>query len=568
MRNIRWQLLIAIGGFVLVVGLLLGQTPSAEDVVPQPATGGVYSEALVGSIQRLNPILDDLNQVDKDIDRLLYAGLIQYNQAGLPTPSLAESWSVSADATFYTFSLRHDAHWHDGEPVTADDVIYTFSKLQDPGYSGPADLHEFWKEITIVRLDDHTVQFQLPEPYAPFLDFLTVGLLPDHLLRGVTVSELVNHPFHLQPIGTGPFRFEDFVLEDGQVAGVTLVRFDDYFGDLPFLERIEFHTYPTPEDALGAYRLGETQGIGEITPAILHQALEDPQLNVYTVRVPTMGIVFLNTQNTERPFLAEKEVRQALLLATNRQWFIDHVLDGQGMVAVGPVLPGTWAFSEGLEPVPFDAMAAVELLDNADWKLPVGAEPGAEEYVRAKGDTALEIVLTYSKGTPYEGLAQLLAKSWQDIGVRVTLNPVDPEELLGDYLEPRDFEAVLTELNLTDYPDPDPYPFWHDSQVETGQNYSGFTDRNMSIWLERARTSFDYDERAKLYRSFQHRFQDQLPSLFLYCRTFSYGVQSRVRGITLGPLFDASNRFAYVSEWHLLSKRTGEPTPTSVQSSP
>ncbi|HET7012163.1 MAG TPA: ABC transporter substrate-binding protein, partial [Anaerolineales bacterium] len=195
MRTLRWQILIAVGGLVLILGLLLGQSPGGQPSAAQPAQGGAYVEALVGRIVRLNPLLDFANQTDRDIDRLLYRGLVQFDSQGLAKPDLAETWTVSADATLYTFTLREDAVWHDGVAVSSDDVIFTFSELQDPDYPGPPDLHELWQAINIIRLDERTVQFQLPEPFAPFLDYAALGLLPDHLLRGAQVENLIDHPF-------------------------------------------------------------------------------------------------------------------------------------------------------------------------------------------------------------------------------------------------------------------------------------------------------------------------------------------------------------------------------------
>ena len=190
MRNLRWQILIAVGGLILIFGYLLSQAPTLEPATPAPVTGGIYREALIGMVSRLNPILDTDNKVDQDIDSLLYRGLVRFDSRGIAFPDLAESWAISEDATLYTFSLRKDAFWHDGNAIESDDVIYTFSKFQDPDYPGPDDLKALWSEIKINRLDERTVQFQLPEPFSPFLDFLTVGLLPEHILRGVSATLL------------------------------------------------------------------------------------------------------------------------------------------------------------------------------------------------------------------------------------------------------------------------------------------------------------------------------------------------------------------------------------------
>jgi peptide/nickel transport system substrate-binding protein len=561
MRRIRWQLLIAAGGLILVIGLLLGQTPVIQPTDPQPVRGGAYTEALVGNLQRLNPVLDHANQADRDVDRLIFTGLVRFDEHGLPMPDLAESWAMSADATIFTFTLREDALWHDGEPVTSNDVIYTFSKLQDEGYPGPAELHTMWQEINIIRLDDRSFQFQLPEPFAPFLDYLTMGLLPDHLLRGVSVVDMIDHPFNLNPIGTGPFRFNHFIIDDDEIVGVYLTAFTDHYNGAPYLERVEFRYYSDAESALEAYQSGEVLGISTITPSTFPQVLQDPDLNMHSARMPRMGIVFLNIQNPEKEFFADRRVRQALLLSINRQWLIDEALNGQGVMAQGPIMPNTWAFADDLVPSPFDPVLAAERLTSAGWELPVGATEGTPDYVRVLDEQTLSFELAYPNEPKFTAIAQILQSSWANVGVAVDLVPVEHSSLLEDYLNAREFEAVLTELDLTQSPDPDPYPFWHDTQVDTGQNYSGFSDRNVSIWLERARTIPDIGHRADSYRHFQHRFQDQVPALLLYYPVYNFAIDAQVLGVSMPPMFDISDRFANISSWYMLARRSVNTSP-------
>jgi peptide/nickel transport system substrate-binding protein len=516
MRNLRWQILIAIGGLILVVGLLAGQSPTTTGTQEQPLIGGTHTEGLVGEIIRLNPILASYNQVDQDISALIFSGLISFDARGNPIPDLAESWAISADASLYTITLRDDATWHDGTPVSSDDVIYTFSKLQDDDYPGPSELQELWNEVTIIRLDDRRIQFQLPESYAPFLDYLTIGILPDHLLRGVTAGELIDHPFNLEPVGTGPFKFVGFLVEDDHITGASLVAFDEYHGERAFLERVDFRLYPSPQAAFEAYQDGEILGVGEIEKSTLSQALAEVSLNIHTARLPRIGLIYLNLQHAEKAFLADKVVRRALLLAINRDWLIQDALGGQGIIPVGPIMPGTWASAEGLNAYPFDPIEAERLLEGQGWELPAGAAPGTPEFIRTNDEQTLTIELIHSPDPVQARIASGVKTYWEGIGVQVTLLAVDDDAILEDHLIPREFQALISELNLGQYPDPDPYPLWHDSQSETGQNYSGYSDRNSSIWLEQARTNPDPGRRAELYRSFQFRFQDQLPALLLY----------------------------------------------------
>ncbi len=556
MRRIIWQLVIALGGLLLVLGLLLGQTPDPEATFVQPVHGGSYTEGVVGRSIRLNPLLDRGNQVDRDIDRLLYGALIRLNSFGDPVLELAESIAVSADATLYNFTIREDAMWHDGEPVTADDVIYTFSKFAEEDYPAPEDLKQLWAEVQIVKLDDKNVQFQLPERFAPFMDYMAVGLLPDHLLRGVDGEALIDHPFNREPIGSGPFRFEGFQRDDnGEVTGVSLTAFEDYVLGQPFLERVEVRFFGDADAALQAFEDGQVDGIGQVSEEILDSVLAQPALNLHSVRSPSTAIVFLNTRHPDKDYLGEKDFRQALTMAVDRERMIGKLLGGQGLVASGPILPGNWAFAPNLEPLPFDVLAAEELLADQGWEVPAGIPRGSSEYVRTDGESQLSIQLAHLDDALYTAVAEMLQSSWQSVGISVELVSLSAPAILSDMLIPREFEAVLTELDASQVADPDPYSFWHDSQAETGQNYSGFEDRNISLWLEQARITPDRDRRREHYRDFQFRFRDQAPALLLYHPVFNYAISSDVQGASVGPVYDPSDRFANIKDWFLLVRR-------------
>ncbi len=213
MKKIRWQLLIILFTGLVVGLLLISEQPGTEVIIPEPVQGGIYTEALVGQIQRLNPVLDLYNDVDQDIDRLLYSGLISHDSSGMPIGDLAQSWGISKDGLIYNFVLRDDAKWHDGEPVTNDDIRFTIDLIRSADSLYPQDVKDFWNKIQVNLSyeDPLAIQFVLPEPFAPFLDYLSFGVLPRHLLDGVNMTDLTEHTFNLQPIGSGPYRFQELI---------------------------------------------------------------------------------------------------------------------------------------------------------------------------------------------------------------------------------------------------------------------------------------------------------------------------------------------------------------------
>ncbi len=555
MKRLRWQLIIVIAALAAIGLLLLSQQPGGQQImiIPEPVKGGTYSEALIGSPARFNPTLDYVNSVDRDVDRLIFSGLIKFDDRGTPQADLAESWGISKDGTSYNFALRKNAVWHDGQPVTSDDVLFTVELLRHPDYPVSDDLRGMWNTIEIKRLDDKNLQFRLPEPFSPFLDFLTFGVLPKHLLGSMTPKEIVDASFNLAPIGSGPYRFTRLITETGadgkvQISGVELTAFDKYYSHQPYIDQFVFRFYPDAASTLVAFRERQVQGIGKITQDILAQALAEGRLNLYTSRLPRQTLVLLNLNNPEVPFFQTAEVRQAMMMGINRQKIIDKLLNGQAIMATGPIFPGTWAYFDGIQPINYDTDKGISILKKAGYTIP------ASGSTRAKENQALAFDMIYVDDPLNKAVAESIQQNWADMQVTVTLKPVKAEELLPNYLEPRRYQAALVQLDLTRSPDPDPYPFWHQAQATGGQNYSQWEDRQSSEYLEQARVTIDPEERARLYRNFQVRFASELPALPLYYQVYTYGVDAEVQGVRLGPLFDPSDRFSMAADWFLISK--------------
>jgi peptide/nickel transport system substrate-binding protein len=562
MKKLRWPLLIVVLALIAIGVLLLSQPTTLLPVIPvvvKPATGGVYTEALVGSMGRLNPLLDLHNPADRDADRLLYSGLIRFDDRGLPQGDLAESWGISQDGKVYNFSLRPKAVWHDDQPVTSDDIIFTIDLMRNENSIIPADVKELWNKIDIKRLDDKTLQFHLPEPFAPFLDYLTFGVLPKHLLDGKSPDELVNDPFNIKPVGSGPYRFDHLIVESGVLKGIVLSASASYYGSKPFIEQFVFRYYPDSGSALEAYRKSEVMGIGEVTADTLPEVLKEENLNVHTGRLPELSLVFFNLNNPEVPFFKEAAFRRALLLGVNRQWMVDHLLHGQAIVADSPIFPGTWAYFDGIEHLSYDPDQAVSMLKDAGYTYP--AEGGS---VRANKDgKKLQFELLTPDDEAHQAIAQMIVKNWEPLGISVTITALPYDDLVTNHLATHTYQAALVDLNMSRSPDPDPYPFWHQTQSANGQNYSSWDDFQASEYLEQARVITDIGERAKYYRNFEVRFSQELPALPLYYPVYSYAIDSQVQGVSMGPLFDPSDRFATVTGWYLKSKRT-----TGVETAP
>lgn len=401
MKKLRWQILVVFLTLILVGVLLLSQQPVAtRTILTQPTSGGVYTEALIGSMNRFNPLLDRNNVADRDVDSLIYSGLIRFDSRGMPLPDIAEAWGTSQDGTIYNFSIRPNAIWHDGAALTTDDVIFTIDLIKSGISFYPQDVKALWDEVEIIKLDDKTMQFRLPEPFVPFLDYLTFGLLPKHLLGAIPEDQLLNADFNLNPIGSGPYQFDHLLVEDGQITGVVLSLFEKYYGQKPYIPQIVFRYYPSSQEAFDAYQQGEVMGISQITSNILDEALAEKNLSLYTSRRPELSLIFFNLNNGEVPFLQEIPVREALLTGLNRQRMINDLLRGQAIPADGPILPGSWAYYEGIRHIEYNSEAAVSILKREGYVIP--AEGGE---TRAKDGQFLAFTLLHPDDPLHTALA-------------------------------------------------------------------------------------------------------------------------------------------------------------------
>lgn len=547
-RHIFWQAVLATLGialvFLVLFQLVADEPPPVEPepTAEVPAQGGVYVEGILGYSEAINPILAprmvQANPVDQDLSALVFNGLTSLDHSGRISPSLAVEWQVSDDGSVYEFRLRPDVTWHDGAPLTSADVAFTVQAIQDPGYQGDPSLAELWRTVRVETPDAETVRFELAEPFPSFINYTTIGLLPAHLLGNVPADDLPEHEFSTAaPVGTGIFKVES-VSPDR----VVLAANHDYWGPAPFLEGIEFWFYADWEGLRADYEQGEIHGFRPPHVTDLATLAAIPQLRLYSAQSAGYGIVFLNLARETLPFFAEQEVRQGLLYALDRQKLIDDVLLGQGLVAHNPIAPTSWAYDPSVRQYGYDPERAIGLLDASGWM------DSDADRIRDKEEVALAFTLLTADDPTLAGMAQEMALQWRAVGIDVTVVAVSSDEV-NQAVRERDFDAALVQVGLT--ADPDPYPLWHSTQAEAGQNFSGYSSEEADVVMEQIRSTTDLEELTGLYHTFQHTFAEDVPSLLLYYPIYVYAVDSQVRDVQLSPLFYPSDRFRNVANWYI-----------------
>ncbi len=371
--NLRWQLLLAVMGMGLILALLSYQVQTASLCTTRvPAAGGTFVEGIVGAPQHLNPLLSDPYPVDQELVSLIFDGLTTYDETGNLVPSLAESWTVSEDGLTLTFRLRQDVVWHDGEAFTADDVLFTYALLQDDMFPGSAALKRLWQAVTVNKSGPYSIEIMLPEPYAPFLEATTRGILPAHLLEGSTAVSLPASPFNRAPVGTGPF-----IVNPGQNWDrdhlLRLTPNPAYWREGDQIAALEFRFYPDETALLEAFAAGNIQAITNVSQTMLPSVAAQPGTRLFTAAEPHYTALIFNLTESGSA-LETVEVRQALAYALDRDRLVDETVNGQGVPLEGPYLPTSWAYNPALlTAYAYQPITATALLETAGWRLLDGA---------------------------------------------------------------------------------------------------------------------------------------------------------------------------------------------------
>ena len=543
-RLIRRFVLMWLGIFVVTGVGLLAQINALNQstLVSVPNPGGVYTEAEVGTVKSLNPVLPE-SGISADINRLIYGSLTQYNSRRQLVGDLATDWQVSSDGRSYTFHLRHGVKWHDGVPFTAADVAFTITAIQTPDTRSP--LANSWQDVRVDIKDDYTVIFKLPTPLASFLDSTTMGIVPRHSLETVEPSQLRDNAFNQRPIGTGPFKIKTFAPSADEVI---LEANDDYYAGRPKLDGFSFKFYSTADDAIDAYRQHQVSGIGRIDMSTASAIAKLDDLNQYAYAMPEETVLFFNNNDA---VLKDKQLRQVLSRAVNRRSVIDQAVGDQGLPASQPLLPGQIGYSNKYAPASMSAADAAAALDALGWKVQVGSKASAGSKTRAKDGVSLKFTLVTLSGGELEKAADELKKQYAAIGVELTVKTMDLDQLQQSYLRPRNFQLVLYGVNVG--VDPDVYAYWHSSQAkDPGVNISGYQSADADRALESGRVKSDLDVRRAKYDAFLKTWNADAPAVVLYQSIYHYGVRSSVDGPQSSRLAVASDRFWRVERWTVL----------------
>lgn len=515
--------------FLAATTLACGGIPDEAADPAGPLVLGYASE-----LQGLNPLLSTDQNANELIYYLLFTPLVTYDADLRPAPALAESWSLTDSAV--TFRLREDVSWHDGVPVTARDVAFTFERAKDPAYASPLAPAYLTNVASVEVLGDHEVRFRFTAPHSePLQDFFWPPI-PAHILSDVSATDMPQAPYNRAPVGNGPYVFDSWAV-NRQLTFRSNPAYPDGLGGPPAIGDVVYRIIPDATTMLAELLAGGIHVDGPLAPSQAERVAAAEGLRL--VSFPWRQFAYVGW-NTRRPQFADPAVRRALTQAIDRDEIVRTILQGHGRSASGPIPP--WhRLAPDLAPLPHDPEGAAAALDAAGWRDSDGDGIRDRDGV----DLAFDL-LANQRNAVYGDIAELIQRDLADVGVRVTPRLQEWQTVLASH-RGRDFDAVLTNWVLDNFR-VDPRALFHGSQVrvEGSANRSSYANPRADSLMDLGTRTTDETRAAEIWAEFGRILQRDQPVTFLFWQDELAGVSERLAGVTM----DARGELVTLPRWY------------------
>jgi len=532
---------------LVLSGLSLLWKFDSHFITKVPAHGGSLTEGLIGSPRFINPLLE-LSDTDRDLTYLVYSGLMRATASGDLIKDLAESYTISPDGLTYSFKIRDDAYFQDGQKVTADDIEYTVQMAQDATLRSPK--RTSWVGVDIQKISDREISFKLKQPYSPFLENTTLGILPKHIWESATTDEFPFSSYNIEPIGSGPYKIKNIKRNSSGIPTYyELNSFDKYTLGEPFISALKFNFYSNEKSLSDAYAGGAVESTSSLSPQNLDVLKNKKDLTTEKISLPRIFGLFFN-QNQAKVFL-NKEVRQALNMTVDKDRIVAEVLNDYGQKIDGPLPNGILPEIDSTDSA-YNRDTAISqaknVLTKAGWKFNDTTKLW-EKKVSKTETQKLTFSISTSNTPDLKLTADILKEDWALLGVPVEIQTFDPSDLNQSVISQRKYDALLfgeiinRSLDL--------FPYWHSSQRLTGLNVAMYTNSKADKLLEDARQISDKTDRLKKYAQFETEIKNDIPAIFIYSPEFIYALPAKIKGFESGLINNRSERFEEIYKWYI-----------------
>jgi peptide/nickel transport system substrate-binding protein len=530
-------------GWLLFVGLLI--SVSAFQLIGYQRSystyastaGGTFAEGVVGPLETMNPIFARTS-AEQSASRLLFSSLLSYDSTTHLRGEIADSWRAEDAGRRYVVDLKRDVYWHDGEKVTADDVVYTINMIKNPLVRSP--LYSSWSQVKVTKISDLSVQFDLVRTYAAFPHALTFGILPKHILGSTAPERLRESEFNRQPVGSGAFVFNRLQVIDPD-EGRSIVYMEQnptYIRGTPKLDRFQLHIFKDSPAIQQAFIRQEINAGVDLTSAELKNISDERSTSIIYKTLISDGMYAF--MRNDAPEFSDPAVRKAFVLGTDRAALIDR-LHGYASRLDGPLTLHQLPSALQRRQPAFDNTQAAALLEQAGWKL--------DGQKRVKDGVPLEIDLVSVQSGDYPVILDELKQQWERLGATVNTRLVNPNDVQQTVLLPRNYDAFVYELELG--ADPDVFAYWHLSQADPrGLNLSNYKSAIASEALSSAQLRLEMSARLPKYELFTDVWIADSPAVALYQPQIHYVTSADTQMLTASnTLANRTDRYRSVELW-------------------
>ncbi len=535
--------------FFLVSTIFLFNFINDKISVEVPSYGGEFSEGIIGTPRFINPVLA-ISDADHDLTRLVYAGLMKKTESGDLVPELAKSYEISSDGMSYTFILKDNLFFHDGKPLTVDDVLFTVNLVKDPLLKSPRRVS--WEGASAQKIDNQSIKFTLKQKYFPFLENTTLGILPKHIWKDLTPEQFGFSDFNTNAIGAGPYKIKTVTKNSSGIPNYyELDAFKNYALSAPFIDTIAVHLYPNEGELITAFDNGIVKNISSID-AKNTAVLKESGYRVLKTPLPRIFAVFFN--QSQNQIFTDKAVRKALSAATDKDLIVKQVLFGYGTAIDSPIPDMAILYKKENTANRYEA--ARQILISAGWVF--NEKEAVMEKKNKKIVTQLKFSLATGDVPELKDTAKLIKEDWEKIGAKVDLKIFDVGDLNQNIIRPRKYDALFFG-EIVGF-NGDPFAFWHSSQRnDPGLNIALYTNTKADKILESLRGTLDKEDRAVKYLDFGREIEKDVPAVFVYSPDFTYLIDENLSGIALGNITIPSDRFAGINNWYLKTDNVWRP---------
>jgi len=516
-------------------------------MVKVPLQGGSVSLGIVGTPRFINPILAN-SLADEDLVTLIYSGLMRKNPDGTLALDLAEKYEMSPNGLIYTFTLKDNATFQDGKPVTAEDVLFTVNNAKDPIIKSPQKIN--WDGVNVEKVDETTVTFTLRQPFASFLENATLSIMPAHIWDG-TPLELNNA--NTNPIGSGPYMVSSASRQaSGIIDYFELTPFKNFVLGKPYIENISLYFYLNEEDLVKAFLDKKIDQISSIAP-LNAEILKNKGYRIESSVLPRVFGIFFN-QNQNQLFI-NKTVVKAISEAIDKERIVREVLRGYGVVIDSPIPPN---MKEYRKPKPDNDISREEIVKKVKSDLAkdgwaVGADGFLEKTTivnKKKVTTKLEFSISTGNAEELSKAALLIKEDLQAVGMKVDVKTFEVGNLNQSVIRPRQYETLLFGEIINQ--ESDLFAFWHSSQRnDPGLNVAMYTNARVDKILEDAFITINEQLRIEKYRQFESEIQKDMPAVFLYSPNFVYTVPKNLKNFDVENIVSPSDRYSNIHSWYI-----------------